>query len=283
MKNLYSEKMYSDYNSSKIVLVPVPYEKTTSYGKGTVKGPGAILEALDKVECYDIEEARVTSNIGIAQIKPLKNINNQKALFDKVESATNKVLDDNKIPVYLGGEHTISAAAVSALKKRRSDFCVLHFDAHSDMRDKYNGEKYSHACVMRRIFEMGVDSVSVGIRSQCFTEHEFIKNNGIKIFYAHQILKDPNWMDKAARLLSDKLYITFDVDVFDPSLLRATGTPEPGGLGWFEIVDFLKVVAKNNKELIGMDLVELAPTKDDIASNFICAKLIYKILTLFVK
>lgn len=282
MKFLGSENIYSDYGKSRVVVIPVPYEKTTTYGKGAKNGPKAILDASDYVEHYDIEEDRVVSKIGISTALPLRNINSPKELFNKIKKITDKVLADKKIPVYLGGEHTISAAAVSAVKERYPGLTVLHMDAHSDMRDVYYGTKFSHACAMRRIFEMGVPVISVGIRSQCLAERRFVKEKGIGIFYAHNILRNKRWFRQAINRLGRNFYLTFDVDVMDPSCVRATGTPEPGGFVWQEVVDFFKAVSKSKKQLIGMDMVELSPLKGDNASDFLCAKLICKILALFV-
>ena len=181
---------------SKVAIIPVPYEKTTSYGKGAAKGPAAILDAYGHVEDYEIEEGRVTGKIGISALPAVKNIKNPQELFARIKKITDKVLKDGKIPVYLGGEHTITAAIISAIKTTQplragAGFSVLHMDAHSDMRDTYDGNKYSHACVMRRVYEMGVPIVSVGIRSQCFAEQQFIEKKGIKIFYSHNVLGRP--------------------------------------------------------------------------------------------
>lgn len=267
----------------KAVIIPVPYEKTTSWGKGAKNGPGAIISALNHVEGYDIEENKVIDRPPLDILPALKNINTYQKLSEKIEKITAKVLNDGKIPVYLGGEHTITAAAVSAIRARRGDFTVLHMDAHLDMKDTYGGTKYSHACVMRRVYETGVPIVSVGIRSMCLAEQQFAKRRGLKVFYSHRILNGKGWMAEAMRRIGNNFYLSFDVDVMDPACVRSTGTPEPGGLGWYQTVDFFKAIANSGKRLIGMDMVELAPAKDDRASDFLCAKLIYKILTLFMR
>lgn len=267
----------------KAVIIPVPYEKTTSWGKGAKNGPDAIISAFNYVEAYDIEENKVIDTPSINILPALKNINTYQKLSEKISKITDKVLNDRKIPVYLGGEHTITAAIIRTIKARRLDFSVLHMDAHLDMKDTYDGTKYSHACVMRRVYEMGVPIVSVGIRSLCSAEQQFAKRKGLNIFYSHQISNNKDWMTKAIKRLGNNFYLSFDVDVMDPSCVRSTGTPEPGGLGWYQAVDFLKAVANSGKRLIGMDMLELAPSRDDRASEFLCAKLIYKILTLFVR
>jgi agmatinase len=268
--------------SPEVAIIPVPYEQTTSYGKGAKYGPAAVIAALKHVEDYDIEEDKVVDRASIKILPALKNINTYQKLYEEVGKITNKVLNSRSLPIYLGGEHTITAAIVSALRKKFVDFTILHFDAHSDLRDTYGGVKYSHACVMRRIFEMGLAVVSIGVRSQCLEERKFIKKEGINIFYAHDILKSKDWMDSAINLLQDKVYLTFDVDVMDPSCVKATGTPEPGGLDWQLVVDFFRTLAKRKKQIIGMDVVELAPIKGDYTSDFLCAKLLYKILAFFL-
>ena len=290
MKFLGRENIYSDYDNSKAVVVPVPYEKTTSYGKGTIKGPHAILKASGYVEHYDIEEDMLISKIGISTLPAIKDINSPQRLYTEIKKVTCQILRDKKIPVYLGGEHTITAAIVSAFKTvHSSSFSILHIDAHSDIRDVYDGTKYSHACVMRRVYEMGIKIVSVGVRSQSYEEHEFIASVGangrspLHIFYAHEIHNDKRWVEKVIDKLGKNIYITFDVDAVDPAYIRATGTPEPGGIFWCDIVKFFQTLAKSNKTLIGMDIVELAPNRYDKISDFICAKLICKILGLLIK
>jgi len=255
---------------SKVVIIPVPYEKTTSYGKGTKNGPKAILCAFKQVERYDIELNRPTDNIAIKILPAVKDI--KKINYD---------FSGGNLPIYFGGEHTITAAIIAAIKTSRRDFSILHLDAHSDLRDTYGGTKYSHACVMRRIWEMGVAFVSVGVRSESYEESRFIKREGIKIHYAHQIHKDKDWIKKITKRLSKNIYISFDVDVFDPAVVRATGTPEPGGLTWYQVVDLFSAIKKANKNLIGMDIVELSPVKADLASSFACVALLHKILAIF--
>jgi len=283
MKFLETENTKTGYKNSKAVIIPVPYEKTTSYGKGAKNGPAAILEASRYVEHYDIEENKLVSDIGISTLPALKTIKDTQGLFKSVAEVTDKVVTDSKMPVYLGGEHTITVAIISALKKHYSDLTVLHFDAHSDLRNTYNGSKYSHACVMRRVFDMGVPFVSAGVRSQCLEEHQLIKKEAIKIFYGHEIFNDPEWARRVIDLIGKRFYLTFDVDIMDPACLWATGTPEPGGLMWPEVASFFKKLSLSGKQMVGMDMVELAPIKGDHVSDFLCAKLISKLLALFVK
>lgn len=264
-----------------MVIIPIPYEQTTSYGKGAKRGPAAIISALKYVEDYDIEGNKVIYKTSIKILPALKNINTFRKLSEEINMITGKVIKGHNLPVYLGGEHTITSAIIPAIKKYHKDFTVLHLDAHSDLRDIYNGTKYSHACVMRRVWEAGAPAVSVGIRSQSKEEREFIQKNHIKTIYASQIHEDKYWVKKVTGSLSKNIYISFDVDVFDLGIVRATGTPEPGGLSWYQITDLLTALRKSNKNLIGMDLVELSPVKTDLASDFTCAKLLHKILAIF--
>ncbi len=273
------EKKYSSYNNSEIVIVSAPYEKTVSYGQGTQHGPKEILKASHYVEFYDEETKReLCFEKGIATLFPLKldKLTPYKALA-KIRHSVEENLENGKFVVTLGGEHTISQAPIKAYAERFENFSVLQFDAHSDLRDTYEGTKYSHACVMARVAEFTTDIVQVGIRAQDIAEAKFIEEKGIKTFYARDIFGSENWMKKALENLNENVYVTFDVDAFDPSLLPATGTPEPGGLFWNETMDFLKLVGKE-KNIVGFDVVELAPSKAHPASNFIAAKLVYKIL-----
>jgi agmatinase len=273
------EKKYSSYDSSKIVIVSAPYEKTVSYGKGTKKGPWAILKASHYVEFYDEEiKKELCFEKGIATLPELQlsKLTPIKAL-DKIYKEVKRNLGNEKFVVTLGGEHTISQAPIKAHFEKYENLSVLQFDAHSDLRNSYEGTKYSHACVMARVAEFTKEIVQVGIRAQDITEAQFIKENKIKTFYARDIFNSKSWMKKALNQLNENVYITFDVDAFDPSLLPATGTPEPGGLFWDETMNFLKLVGEN-KNIVGFDVVELAPTKAHPASDFIAAKLVYKIL-----
>jgi agmatinase len=267
----------------KAVIIPVPYEKTTSYGRGAAYGPGAIIKALGYVEDYDIEENRVLDKASIKILPALRDINTYQKLSQQINKITGNLINGQSLPVFLGGEHTITAAIVSALKRHRSDFTVLHLDAHSDLRDTYGGTKYSHACIMRRIYEMGVPFVSVGVRSQCLAEYDFVTKKGIKIFYTHRLLDNKRWAKDVIRHLGRNFYLTFDVDVMDPSCMPSTGTPEPGGFSWQDILSLLKATAAGKKRMVGMDIVELAPVKGNHAPDFLCAKLVYKILTLFAR
>lgn len=273
---------FSSYDKSQIVILPVPYEKTVSYGKGTLLGPHKILEASHFVEFYDEELQReLCFDVGISTLKKLNTINlsTEKALR-KINKKVLELLDDGKFVVTLGGEHTISQAPIKAFYERYNNLSVLQIDAHSDLRQTYEGTKYSHACVMARVAEFTNDIHQVGIRAQDISEAAYIKSNNIKTYYMREIRAgkySKNWQKKVAEKLKENVYITFDVDGFDPSVISATGTPEPGGLFWDETMELIKLIGKT-KNIVGFDVVELAPSKCQKASDFTAAKLVYKLL-----
>ncbi len=275
------DEKYSSFENSEIVIQSVPYEKTVSYGKGTSKGPKAILKASHYVEFFDEELNReLCFEKGIAALSPLNLEKLPPAeAIKKIYESTKNLLNKNKFVVTLGGEHTISQAPIKAFLEKYPDLTVLQFDAHSDLRNSYEGTKYSHASVMARVAEMTKSIVQVGIRAQCREEYEFIKSNGIAAFYARDIFSSVSdkWHKDVINALGKNVYITFDVDGFDPSLLPATGTPEPGGLFWDNTMNLLKKIGES-KNIVGFDVVELAPSKAHPASDFIAAKLVYKML-----
>ncbi len=281
------EKRNSAYETSKIVILPAPYEHTVSYGGGTKNGPQAILNASHYVEFFDEETKReIYKQHGIATLSPiiLQNKKDETALqliYDKVLHLAER----QKFVVTLGGEHTISSATIAAYAKLFPNLSVLHFDAHSDLRSEYLGNKYSHASVMARVCEFIEPDklVQVGIRAQCKEEAEFIRDNGIHTYYAHDIRQGTYtrmlkyWDDYVADNLTEDVYISFDVDVFDPSIIPATGTPEPNGLNWDEIMRCIRKVARK-RTIVGFDVVELAPIKGLHHADVTAAKLISKIL-----
>ncbi len=276
------EEKYSNFENSEIVILSAPLEKTVSYGKGTANGPQEILKASHYVEFFDEELNReICFEKGIATLPPLSfdELSTKKSI-DKIEKSVTKLLNENKFVVTLGGEHSLSSAPIKAHFNKFKKLTILQFDAHSDLRDSYEGSKYSHASVMARVAEFTKDIVQVGIRAQCKEEAEFIKKNKIKTFYMRDICigkYTAKWQQKILNSSNDNVYITFDVDVFDPSLLPATGTPEPGGLFWDETMNLIRLIGKS-KNIVGFDVVELAPNKSHQASNFIAAKLVYKLI-----
>ena len=274
------EKNLSNYVTSKVAVLPIPYEATTSYGKGTRKGPAAIIAASQLVEFYDEELDRDSvREFGIATLKPVtfKSLKGAKALA-AIEKSVGKILDDKKFPVCLGGEHTVTGPIVKAFHSRfGDDFSVLQIDAHSDLRETYGGTPYSHACVMKRIWDFHKDIVQVGIRAQCIEERQLILQRQIRTHYAKDICGRTDWTSRVLTELKERVYITIDCDGFDPSVVPATGTPEPGGLGWFETLHFLKMVCAS-KRVIGFDIVELAPSKASPISDYNLAKLAYRLM-----
>ncbi len=284
------EEEYSSYDRSKIVILPAPYERTVSYGGGTKNGPAAILDASHYVEFYDEETGReVHKELGIATLPPLRfNTKEDEASLETIYQSVKKLLGDKKFIMTLGGEHTISQAAIAAYAETWKDLSIVQIDAHSDLRDSYLNSKYSHACVMARVCEF-VDPrriVQVGIRAQCIEEAQFIRRRGIHTLYAHgirngaysKIVKD--WDDLAIQNLTPHVYVTFDVDGFDPSIMPSTGTPEPNGLFWAETMKFLRKLGKR-KRVVGCDVVELAPVKGVHHPDLTAAKLVSKMINYF--
>jgi agmatinase len=269
---------FSLYSKAKSVIISVPYEGTVSYGKGTSKGPKAIIDASKKLELYDEELKWTPAEIGIATLPEMKTKQKPEEVVLQVKDAVLKVLNDRKFPIVFGGEHSISTGFALALKEKYTEFSVLQFDAHADLREEYYGSNHSHACVMKRIHDINPHTVQVGIRSLSEEEAELIELKKKKIFWAKDIHDIDSWMRKAVKLLKKDVFITFDIDVFDPSIIPATGTPEPGGLGWYTVVKFLRMVFAE-RNVIGFDLLELAPTEDSKSSDFTAAKLAYKMIS----
>jgi agmatinase len=267
-------KKYSSYRHSNIVILPVPYDKTSSWIKGSAKGPRAIINASRNMELYNIETDSEVYKVGIHTAKEIAS-SNSRNMIDKVHTKVNGLLNDEKFVVVLGGEHTVSLGSINAHAGLFKNLSILHLDAHTDMRESYEGNKYSHACVMTRSKEITDNIVSVGIRSMDSSELKNINNRNI--FYASDIRNSKDWMKNALKKLSENVYLTIDLDIFDPSIMPSTGTPEPGGLDWYEVIDFLERVARN-KNIAGFDVVELCPSKN-VAPDFLAAKLIYTLLS----
>jgi agmatinase len=276
------DKQYSNYKDSEIVVLSAPLEKTVSYGKGTAKGPQEILEASHYVEFFDEELNReLCFEKGICTLSPLdfKKTSVQKGI-EKIYKEVGKHIDAGKFVVTLGGEHSLSVAPIKAHHEHFENLSILQIDAHSDLRESYEGSIHSHASVMARVAEFNKNIVQVGIRAQCKDESDFRKKNNIRTFYMREIklgMYGENWQELVSKSLSENVYITFDVDGFDPSLIAATGTPEPGGLFWDETMNLLKIIGLD-KNIVGFDVVELAPSKYHQSSSFISAKLVYKML-----
>lgn len=274
------EEEYTGFKKSKVVIMQVPYEKTATYLKGTVRGPAAIINASKKMELFDEELNQETYKIGIHTMDPLPVEDMApEAMVEKVYSSTLELLKANKFPVIIGGEHSLSIGSVKAFKESYPNISVLHLDAHYDMRDEYFGSKFNHGCVARRISEI-CPIVQTGTRSLSKEEKDFLNNqaNGrVKTISVYDILEMPLWKDTISNSLSENVYVSIDMDVFDPSLVPAVGTPEPGGIGWYETLDLLREVSKDRK-IVGFDVVELCPITGQVSSDFLAAKLIYRLL-----
>lgn len=279
------DEEFSQYSNSKIVILPAPYEHTVSYGGGTIDGPNAIIEASAYVEFYDDEfDRELCFDIGIATLQPLDFFEcYDEKMLQKIMTTVDKLLDDDKFVVTLGGEHTISTAPIKSHLKKYPNMSVLHFDAHSDLRDEYQNSKYSHASFAARVCEFLTPSklTQVGIRAQCSEEAEFIRKNKVNTFYASALRRGiygDNWQKQIVDTLSEEIYITFDVDYFDPAIMPSTGTPEPDGFLYSETLDIFREIIKQKKKIIGFDVVELAPIKNLSHPNLTAARLIYKLL-----
>ena len=280
-------KESSSYDSSKIVILSAPYEKTVSYGGGTTKGPEAILNASHYVEFLDDEFFReLCFEQGIATLPPLnfgKRIG--KSMLDHLEKAVSAQIKKDKFVVTLGGEHTIATAPIMAHYKHYPKMSVLHFDAHSDLRMEYSGTPYSHACFMARVADVGFPMkrvVQVGIRAQEKAEFEYAKKLGIKTFYATRIRKDQHgeeWQKSIVKALrTNEVYVTFDVDYFDPAIMPSTGTPEPDGFQWNETMQIFRELNRAGKRIVGFDVVELSPDPKAKHATYLAAKLVYRML-----
>ena len=267
--------------NEKAIVIPFGLEKTVSYGGGTKNGPKEIIKASHQVELYDEEfNCEPFRKIGIKTIKPFKISKNIKIALDQISKLNEKILSKNLFPLTLGGEHSITPGCIRPFAKKYKNICILHFDAHADLRNSYNNEKYSHASAIRRCLDnKNISLISFGIRNISKEEIPYLKKNSkrINIFWAKDKKK---WdLKRFANLIKKKnVYLTFDVDGLDSSLMPATGTPEPGGLFWDETLEIIKIAAKNSN-LVGADINELAPIKGFNSYNFLVAKLAYKILS----
>ena len=270
-----------DYKKAKFVVIPAPMEMTVSYGHGTNNGPNAILEAVVQLETYDVELKKEAITKGIHTLKPVMPEGDDPAAYiAKLQAVVSGCVADGKIPVVIGGEHSLSYGVFKGITEHKKGFSILHFDAHLDLRESYEGTKYSHAAAVKRMCDHPADFnniVAVGIRSVSPEEMAYVNGNKKhSVFYAHEFYKH-DLSDKISSLLGKDLYITFDVDAFDPSIMPSTGTPEPGGLGWYETMEILRKAIRG-RNIVGMDIVELAPDKVNHYSQFTAAKLLYKML-----
>ena len=283
-KQFIGSEAQTTYEESKVIILPIPFERTTTYRKGCQYGAAAIIEASDQLEAYDIElEQETCHSIGIHTVNAIAStIDNPDLTPEEMMVITrdrvSELIADGKFAIALGGEHSITAGVVTAYQQRHNEpFTVVQIDAHGDMRHSYEGSIYNHACVMRRVLDLGLPTLPVGIRAICLEEAELIKQQQIPVIWAKDIYQNSDWIEKAiAKITTEKVFITIDLDGLNPAFMPGVGTPEPGGLNWYEAIAFLKAVFAKHK-VIGCDVMELAPTSDSVVSEFTAAKLVYKL------
>jgi len=273
------EEEFSSFDTAQVFVLPVAYEGTVSFGTGTGAGAMAIVDASRNMELYEEETDAEVYKIGIHTLKEFKSRETPEAMMDSLYEHSKEILKNDKFLCMLGGEHSVSAPIIRAHAEKYHNLSVLQIDAHADLRDEYDGTKHSHASIMARVVkDLRIPSVQVGIRSISADEARAI-DAGLptKIFWAKDIVGRTDWIDAAIDGLTENVYLTIDIDGLDPSLVPTTGTPEPGGLGWYETLTLIRKLA-SRKRVVGMDLVEFSKTETSDAPAFLCAKLVYKSL-----
>ncbi len=285
VRQFLGSEVITTYENAKVVILPIPFEATTTYRKGCEKGPFALIEASDQLECYDDElkketcfEIGIYTNPAIADTRNNPHISLEEML-EITEKTVSKLIADDKFVIALGGEHGITSGVVKAYQKALNEpFTVVQIDAHGDLRHDYEGSIHNHACVMHRILEMGLPSLPVAIRSISRFEADLIAEKQIPVVWDWDISNNTEWIDQAlAKITTKKVFLTIDLDGIDPSLIPGVGTPEPGGLKWHDTLRFLRRLF-TKFEVIGCDVMELAPISDSVVSEFTSAKLVYKLI-----
>ncbi|MBN2382374.1 agmatinase [bacterium] len=267
----------STYETSRVIVLPVPYDSTTSYRSGTRHGPQAIIEASQNVELFDEELHHDFSGLGICTLEPMVTRKDDPGkVVGELEQIASQVLEGDRFLLTLGGEHSISSGLVAAYQRKFSDLTVLQIDAHLDLRDTYEGTAYNHACVMRRVIEL-CPRVAVGIRSFSEGEWPLAQSMAESTFYMSRIRRESDWIEQVCRQLRSPVYLTVDLDGFDPAVCPGVGTPEPGGLSWFDMMDLLEALTQQHT-IVGADVVELIPDTSGVVSAFMAARLCYKIM-----
>ena len=266
---------FAKLENSKIVLIPVPYDGTSTWQKGADKGPEAFLNASENMELYDIETDSEVYQQGVFLADAITDNTSPESMVDAVHEVTKKYINKNKFVTIFGGEHSVSIGTIRAFNEIYPSLTVLHIDAHADLRKEYEGSTYNHACAVYEASQT-VNLIQVGIRSMDVMEKSIMDFD--KTYFAHEMAIDDTWVDSAIDQMTENVFITFDLDALDPSIMPSTGTPEPGGLFWYETLDFLKQVFKE-KNVVGFDIVELCPNSKDKSSDFLAAKLYYKMLS----
>ena len=265
---------YTEFETSKVVILPIPYDSTTTWRSGSRDGPLAIIDASQHLELYDHELDQESHLVGIHTLHELQpSMKGPEETVMRVHEVASDLIRKDKFVMMLGGEHSLTVGMVKAFREKFDNLSVLQLDAHADLRDAYEDSKYSHACVMRRVLEY-CPIVQVGIRSLCEEEHRFLAQNQMQPFFAEGLPLD---VDGIVSALSTDVYVTIDLDVLDPSIMSAVGTPQPGGISWYEILKILRRVAETRR-IVGCDLVELCPAEGPPSCAFLAAKLAYKLI-----
>ncbi|MDT0293118.1 agmatinase [Mesonia ostreae] len=264
---------YARLEEAKVVLIPVPYDGTSTWQKGADKGPQAFLEASENMELFDIETRTEVYKKGVYLAAPVTENSSPEKMVEAVHKTTKNYIKQDKFVTLFGGEHSISIGSIRAFNEAFPDLTVVQIDAHADLRKEYEGSSCNHACAVHEASKT-TNLVQVGIRSMDEEELEYMDEN--QVYFAHDLYED--WMDDAIGQMTPNVFLTIDLDAFDPSILPSTGTPEPGGLFWYETLDFLKLIFKK-KNVVGFDIVELCPNKEEKSSDFLAAKLYYKMLS----
>jgi agmatinase len=270
---------FGEYTTSNVVLLPVAYDGTSTWGKGADKGPSAFLHAAENMELYDIETNSEVYNNGIFLSNCLTGFSTPELMTQAIYDNTNKIIASGKLFTMVGGEHSVSIGAMRAMREHYSDITIVQLDAHADLRPEYNGSVYNHACAMHEISK-SANLLQVGIRSMDSIEIPFLKQENV--FWAHEICCDVNWVQKVANKCTSNVYVSIDLDVFDPSVLPGTGTPEPGGLNWYQVMNLLKQIS-SKFNIVGFDITELSPIPGQKVSEFLAAKLYYRFLSMIFK
>lgn len=269
------QEEYSKLDNSKIVLIPVSYDGTSTWQKGADNGPEAFLNASENMELYDIETDTEVYKQGVFLVDPITENSSPETVVEMVHQITKKYIKRNKFVTVFGGEHSVSIGTIRAFNECYDNLTVLQLDAHADLRKTYGGSTCNHACALYEASQ-NTNLIQVGIRSMDVMEKTVMDTE--KTYFAHEMAIDDSWMDSAIEQMTENVFITFDLDAFDPSIMPSTGTPEPGGMLWYETLEFLKqVFAERN--VVGFDIMELCPNTIDKSSDFLAAKLYYKMLT----
>ncbi len=273
-----AEEEFSSYDHSRILVWPIAYEGTVSYGGGTGRGAEAIIDASRNMELYDDETDAEVYKLGIHTLDESSSIDPPERMMSSLYDRATELVASNKFVAMIGGEHSVSAPIIRAHAEKYLNLSVLQIDAHADLRDSYDGTPHSHASIMARVVkDLRIPAVQCGIRSISAEEARNLKSLPTRIFWARDIVGRSDWWDDAVEGLTENVYLTIDIDGLDPSLVSATGTPEPGGLGWYETMGLIRTLARKRK-VVGMDLTEYSYVEGQSASAFLCAKLIYKTL-----